>query len=170
MSTSTSSSSSSPAPPPTPPPPPPPTLNYILGFLLVGLAWGLTTPFIRRAARERERRRPTPHPLLEQPSVRDSWLRRTVCGAFFAVADLLRDPRYAVPLLVNLTGSVWFFLLVGQAELSLTVPIVNTLAFLFTVLGDWWVDQKVISRGKPSPPCVYVYMYVYVCVCVCVAW
>ena len=34
------------------------------------------------------------------------------------------------------------------AELSLTVPIVNTLAFLFTVVGDWWVDGKVISRSK----------------------
>ena len=33
------------------------------------------------------------------------------------------------------------------AELSLTVPIVNTLAFLFTVLGDWWVEGKAISRG-----------------------
>lgn len=34
------------------------------------------------------------------------------------------------------------------AELSLTVPIVNTLAFLFTVVGEWWVEGKVISRGK----------------------
>jgi len=33
------------------------------------------------------------------------------------------------------------------AELSLTVPITNSLAFLFTVLGDWYVDRKVISRG-----------------------
>ena len=32
-------------------------------------------------------------------------------------------------------------------ELSLTVPITNSLAFLFTVLGDWWVERKVISRG-----------------------
>lgn len=35
-------------------------------------------------------------------------------------------------------------------ELSLTVPIVNTLAFLFTVVGDWWVDGKVISRSMSS--------------------
>ena len=28
--------------------------------------------------------------------------------------DLLRYPAYAVPLVLNLTGSVWFFLLVGQ--------------------------------------------------------
>ncbi len=33
------------------------------------------------------------------------------------------------------------------AELSLTVPVVNTLAFLFTVVGEWWVEGKVISRG-----------------------
>lgn len=33
------------------------------------------------------------------------------------------------------------------SELSLTVPITNSLAFLFTVLGDWYVDRKVISRG-----------------------
>ena len=44
------------------------------------------------------------------------------------------------------------------AELSLTVPIVNTLAFLFTVVGEWWVESKVISRGmcmpllSPGPP------------------
>ena len=36
------------------------------------------------------------------------------------------------------------------AELSLTVPIVNTLAFLFTVIGEWWVEKKVISRGTSS--------------------
>lgn len=27
------------------------------------------------------------------------------------------------------------------------MPIVNTLAFLFTVVGEWWVEGKVISRG-----------------------
>lgn len=36
-------------------------------------------------------------------------------------------------------------------ELSLTVPITNSLAFLFTVIGDWYVDRKVISRGTVFP-------------------
>ncbi|KAI1502846.1 hypothetical protein F5X99DRAFT_407651 [Biscogniauxia marginata] len=123
--------------------PKPPAINYVAGYLLVGLAWGLTTPFIRRAAKDHN---PPAHPLLAREDVKSSWLKSKLYGAFFAVVDLLRNPRYAVPLLINLTGSVWFFLLIGQAELSLTVPIVNTLAFLFTVLGDWWVDKKVISR------------------------
>lgn len=39
-----------------------------------------------------------------------------------------------------------------KTELSLTVPITNSLAFLFTVLGDWWAEGKVISRGEfPYP-------------------
>ncbi|PSR98956.1 hypothetical protein BD289DRAFT_424808 [Coniella lustricola] len=119
-------------------------LNYIIGFTLVGIAWGLTTPFIRRAAKDHN---PQPHPLLESDAVRASWLKSKLYGAFFGVIDLLKNPRYAVPLLLNLTGSVWFFLLIGKAELSLTVPIVNSLAFLFTVLGDWLVDGKVIDKG-----------------------
>ncbi|GAB1315204.1 Integral membrane protein [Madurella fahalii] len=123
--------------------PRPPAINYILSFLLVGLAWGLTTPFIRRAAKDH---RPPPHPVLERPAVQQSWWRRRLYAGVLAVVDLLRNPRYAVPLVLNLTGSVWFFLLIGKAELSLTVPIVNTLAFLFTVVGEWWVEGKVISR------------------------
>ncbi|KAG5982768.1 hypothetical protein E4U55_001374 [Claviceps digitariae] len=125
------------------PTPNPPLVNYILSFLLVGLAWGLTTPFIRRAAQHHH---PPPHPLLDTDPIKHHWLRSRLYGAFFAVLDLLRNPRYLVPLLLNLTGSVWFFLLIGQAELSLTVPIVNTTAFLFTVLGEWYVEGKVISR------------------------
>lgn len=31
------------------------------------------------------------------------------------------------------------------------MPITNSLAFLFTVLGEWWAEGKVISRGIMSP-------------------
>ncbi|ELR10726.1 hypothetical protein VC83_06282 [Pseudogymnoascus destructans] len=129
--------------PPSPPAPAPPIANYILGFLLIGLAWGFTTPFIRAAARSHK---PPAHPILETAAVKGSRIRSAVYGAFLGITDLLKNWRYAVPLVVNLTGSVWFFLLIGQAELSLTVPITNSLAFLFTVIGDWYVEGKVISR------------------------
>jgi len=32
------------------------------------------------------------------------------------------------------------------------VPITNSLAFLFTVLGEWWAEGKVITRGAYSVP------------------
>ncbi|KAI9039349.1 uncharacterized protein KD926_009492 [Aspergillus affinis] len=206
----------------------PPVFNYILSFLLVGVAWGFTTPFIRRAAadfnarqelhqqshdesssspsnpqdpdateeRELQSRRQRRHrdeahseqetaPLREgggsesdsdededhpPPEARpawmnqnqnqgrsqtsssvktngkSSWLKTKIIGVFWTVVNLLRTPAYAIPLIVNLTGSVWFFLLVGKHELSLTVPLANSSAFLFTVLGEWYVERKVIEK------------------------
>ncbi|KAE8372095.1 hypothetical protein BDV26DRAFT_274803 [Aspergillus bertholletiae] len=177
----------------------PPVFNYILSFLLVGVAWGFTTPFIRRAAADFNARQeqhsqsqpqaPAPqepvsdeqelqqtngdntdhesetpgededHPLpaasaanthTQQPAwMRPSnsgWLRTKITTLFWTVINLLRTPAYSIPLIINLTGSVWFFLLVGQHELSLTVPLANSSAFLFTVLGEWYVERKVIEK------------------------
>jgi len=127
----------SPSDPTTTPSP----FNYILSFLIVGLCWGFTTPFIRKAA--------ITYTVPTNPSITDpnrSWISRQAAKIFFSIIGLLRSPGYAVPLVLNLTGSIWFFLLVGQAELSLTVPITNSLAFLFTVLGEWYVDGKLITR------------------------
>lgn len=77
----------------------------------------------------------------------NSWFKRKLLGIWYAVIGVLSRPAYAVPLLLNVTGSIWFFILIGKAELSLTVPITNSLAFMFTVLGEWWAEKKVISRG-----------------------
>ena len=143
----------------------PPIWRWVLSFLAVGACWGLTTPFMRKAAviRDQQPKRNRPYLTSDAP-----WLKRKFWGILYAVVDLLKNPAYAVPLLLNVTGSVWFFLLIGQAggfylfvdaltvtvrrltaipELSLTVPITNSLAFLFTVLGEWWAEGKVISRG-----------------------
>ncbi|KKZ61303.1 hypothetical protein EMCG_04079 [[Emmonsia] crescens] len=129
--------------------PPPSAFNYILSFLLVGVAWGFTTPFIRRAAVDlsaRNEQKPTSQQT-EDDAASSSWVKRKILSLFQTVVNLLRTPGYTVPLLMNLTGSVWFFLLVGKHELSLTVPITNSMAFLFTVLGEWYVEGKVISKS-----------------------
>ncbi|ORX99496.1 hypothetical protein BCR34DRAFT_628194 [Clohesyomyces aquaticus] len=126
---------------PLTPPPQPSIFRWILGFLLVGACWGLTTPFMRRAAMNYT---PPARPELTDP--RNSWVKRKVLGIWYAVIGVLSRPAYAVPLLLNITGSVWFFILIGKAELSLTVPITNSLAFMFTVLGEWWAEKKVIGR------------------------
>lgn len=108
------------------PTPTPSIFNYIIGFLLIGLAWGFTTPFIRAAARTHN---PPSHPILLQTT----GLKKTIYGAFFGVIDLLKNPRYAVPLLINLTGSVWFFLLIGKAGTQHYFPF---LSFGMPRVGD----------------------------------
>ncbi|EAW11603.1 uncharacterized protein ACLA_093020 [Aspergillus clavatus NRRL 1] len=179
----------------------PSVFNYVLSFLLVGVAWGFTTPFIRRAAAdfnarqeakqaqaqaqaqptpqqtnpaasadEQELQSQDPHPDADSDSSSEedqplsqarptrapawmkpqgsapSWLKTKIISVFWTVVNLLRTPAYAIPLVINLTGSIWFFLLVGKHELSLTVPLANSSAFLFTVLGEWYVERKVIAK------------------------
>jgi hypothetical protein len=87
--------------------------RWVVGFLVVGLCWGGTTPFMRRAAVEREKQPQRIRPYLTDPNT--PWIKKKFWGIVYAVIDLLKNPRYAVPLLLNITGSVWFFLLIGQA-------------------------------------------------------
>jgi hypothetical protein len=142
----------------------PPVFNYVLSFLLVGMAWGGTTPFIRRAAKDFQARQEahqdqaratelrntqstdddlsnddsesyedqplpspsnfaestaadtaTPQPAwMNRSSSSSSWLRTKIVSIFWTVVNLLRTPAYSIPLVINLTGSIWFFLLVGK--------------------------------------------------------
>ena len=103
--------------------PKPSPFNYILSFLLVGIAWGFTTPFIRRAAVKYKSPTAEAHPSLFDE--RKSWLSRRFWMVIYSIGGLLRTPSYAIPLLCNLTGSVWFFLLVGQAGTFFAVGILK---------------------------------------------
>lgn len=126
-STSPSTGTSTPSP-----------LNYVLSFLIVGLCWGFTTPFIRKAAITYQT--PTNRSITDPNR---SWISRQVANIFFSIIGLLRSPRYAIPLLLNLTGSIWFFLLVGQAGEPLP---------WFTVCLKIAVIKTLWSRTLPYSP------------------
>jgi hypothetical protein len=91
--------------------------NYVLGFLAVGLAWGFTTPFMRKAAITSN---PISRPQLDDP--KSSFITKKGLSIWYAVYDLVTRPAYSIPLLLNLSGSVWFFLLVGQAGMLKISP------------------------------------------------
>lgn len=95
---------------PTTPVPQPSVWRWILGFLMVGACWGLTTPLMRRAALNYT---PPARPSLTDPN--NSGLKRKALGIWYAVIGTLSRPAYAVPFLLNVTGSIWFFILIGQA-------------------------------------------------------
>src|SRR5690606_32516565 len=87
---------------------------------------------------------PTPRPQLEVLSLP----KRLFFTGIYTLLDFLRRPSYSIPLLINLTGSVWFFLLLGGAELSLTVPVVNSLALVWTAVGEWGVEKVTGVKGE----------------------
>jgi hypothetical protein len=81
----------------------PPIWRWVLSFLAVGACWGLTTPFMRRAAVIRDQQPKQQRPYLTSDA---PWAKRKIWSVLYAVMDLLRNPAYAVPLLLNVTGSV----------------------------------------------------------------
>ena len=82
-----------------------------LAALLVGILWGATNPFIRRGslvveALQREHQSQRPH------SSWKCWL----------------SPSLYIPWLANQLGSVLFVLLLGQADISVAVPVANAVS------------------------------------------
>lgn len=63
---------------------------------------------------EQEEEDNTRTPMWQKSPSEQSWLRMNIVSVFWTVVNLLRTPAYSIPLVVNLTGSVWFFLLVGK--------------------------------------------------------
>jgi hypothetical protein len=89
-------------------------LRFVLGFLVVGACWGLTTPFMRRAALDSN----APAAKRQSPDANAFWIWKRVMPLWHAVLDLVQRPAYTVPLVINLSGSALFFLIVGQAGTS----------------------------------------------------
>ncbi|KAK3710164.1 hypothetical protein QZH41_010554, partial [Actinostola sp. cb2023] len=54
---------------------------------------------------------------------------------------------YMIPFLLNQSGSVLFYLTLASADLSLAVPITNSLTFLFTILTGKLLGEENVSIG-----------------------
>ena len=98
-------------------------------FVLVGLLWGATNPLLKRGAAGIEN---VKHPnrifqfLLEMKFLGLNW-------------------RYMVPFSVNQMGAVLYYMTVGRADLTLAVPITNSLTFLFTTLFGRLLGEPISS-------------------------
>lgn len=79
--------------------------------LLVGLIWGSTNPFIRRGTLAVEAAARTP-----QEGKDKGALHRWV------------TPGLVIPWLANQLGSVLFVVLLGQADISMAVPVANAIS------------------------------------------
>ncbi|KAM3582554.1 hypothetical protein VKS41_005199 [Umbelopsis sp. WA50703] len=51
--------------------------------------------------------------------------------------------QYLLPLMINLSGSMAYYYTLGKAELSLAVPITNSVTFIFTLLTGKLLGERV---------------------------
>ncbi|KAJ1967853.1 hypothetical protein IWQ62_001592 [Dispira parvispora] len=107
-------------------------LDTSVGFILVALCWGFTNPFIKRGTVG-----------LENVPRYDRWWKQTLAETWF----LLTRWQYIVPLAINLSGSMVYYYTLGKSDLSLAVPITNSLTFVFTAFAGYLLGECNYSRN-----------------------
>ncbi|EGF83313.1 hypothetical protein BATDEDRAFT_9024, partial [Batrachochytrium dendrobatidis JAM81] len=106
----------------------------IVGLFIVAICWGFTNPFIKSGSKGLE--------AVSLKHASSSWWTRQAAELWF---------------LVNLSGSTVYYYTLGDADISLAVPITNSLTLALTVLsgialgesfGSW---RRILGMG-----CVFV--------------
>ncbi|KAK7100876.1 transmembrane protein 234 homolog [Littorina saxatilis] len=95
-------------------------------LLVVAALWGGTNPFIKRGSR----------------GVEDIKEDGAVAQFLREFAFLFFNMRYLIPFLINQMGSVVYYITLSSADLSLAVPITNSLTFIFTSLAGRVLGEK----------------------------
>ncbi|KAJ2662918.1 hypothetical protein IWW48_001626 [Coemansia sp. RSA 1200] len=101
-------------------------LQSCFGFVLTALCWGFTNPFIKRGSEG-----------IEQIK-RSNWIAQTFAETLF----LFTNWRYVVPLAINLSGSAVYYYTLSSADITIAVPITNSLALIFTIMAGVLVGEK----------------------------
>lgn len=107
------------------------TLDSIVYLAFVALLWGVTNPFIKKGSKGLE-------------NVKAS----SKFGQFFKeLAFLVTQLKYIIPFIINQLGSVLYFLTLGNADISLAVPVTNSLTFVITAITGWFLGEEKIHRN-----------------------
>jgi len=100
-------------------------------LVVVGIIWGCTNPLMKLGSKG----------ITEIPPKGNAFLQ------FFAeFYFLITRWKYLLPFLINLSGSVVFYKSLSNTDISLVVPITNSLTFLFTILMGWILGEEVLHR------------------------
>ncbi len=91
-----------------------------LSFILVAAIWGCTNPLLKKGS-------DTTKPLALAERTDNAMLK-----SFSLVIATLLNWRFSVPFLINQAGSLVYFYLLGSTDISMAVPICNSLTFVFT--------------------------------------
>ncbi|XP_057197961.1 transmembrane protein 234 [Triplophysa rosa] len=102
------------------------SIGEVLCLLLVAILWGGTNPFLKKGTEGIERVQ------------RGNKLLQFMSEVKFLCLNF----KYLVPFILNQSGSLVFYFTLASTDLSLAVPMVNSLTFLFTLLMGKWLGEE----------------------------
>jgi hypothetical protein len=103
-------------------------LTSLASMVLVGALWGCTNPLLRKGAVETTASN-------DRKSSSNSFLRSTL--------RLFLNAKVWLPYLLNQSGSIVFYILLANSDLSLAVPVCNALALVFSLITGIFVGEPI---------------------------
>lgn len=104
----------------------------MLALVLVAALWGGTQPLLKRASVG-----------LQQVQERN-WARQLLQE----MKTLFLNPEYLMPFLLNQSGSLLYYLTLASTDLTLAVPICNSLAIVFTLIVGKLLGEDVGGKRE----------------------
>ncbi|XP_025110588.1 transmembrane protein 234 homolog isoform X1 [Pomacea canaliculata] len=102
------------------------TLEESAWLLVVAAMWGATNPLIKKGSKGVE--------LIKEDSAFSQFLAE--------FQFLFFNIKYLIPFLLNQMGSVLYYIMLSSTDLSLAVPLTNSLTFIFTSLSGRILGEK----------------------------
>ncbi|MES1915330.1 MAG: hypothetical protein MHM6MM_007299 [Cercozoa sp. M6MM] len=121
------------------------TIEQFLRFLLTGLLWGATNPFINSANAKKDKKEGKSTSKQRQKDAENRSKIAQIAAEIFAV---FRNWRFLLPFGLNQLGSVSYTASLQSAPVSLALPVCNALALLFTALvSNLLGEKRLTARG-----------------------
>ncbi|CEI85966.1 hypothetical protein RMCBS344292_00415 [Rhizopus microsporus] len=109
------------------------SIRQLFGFILVAICWGSTNPLIKKGSAGLEK-------------VSERYPQGGLQKWFAEIKYLLTKWQYLVPLVINLSGSIVYYYTLGKSDMSLAVPITNSLTFIFSLLTGLLLGESIGGR------------------------
>eukprot|EP01095_Lingulamoeba_sp_RSL-Kostka_P000108 TRINITY_DN1019_c0_g1_i1.p1 TRINITY_DN1019_c0_g1~~TRINITY_DN1019_c0_g1_i1.p1 ORF type:complete len:126 (+),score=1.83 TRINITY_DN1019_c0_g1_i1:120-497(+) len=106
-------------------------LENIFYLLIVAILWGCTNPFLKRGSK----------------GIRTIQNSNIIIKTILEFWFLFSRWQYLFPFLINIGGSVLFYYSLANIEISLVVPITNSMTFLFTTLISILLGEEGINKN-----------------------
>ncbi|PNI15695.1 TMEM234 isoform 8 [Pan troglodytes] len=108
------------------------SLGQVLALVLVAALWGGTQPLLKRASAGLQR--------VHEPTWAQQLLQE--------MKTLFLNTEYLMPFLLNQCGSLLYYLTLASTDLTLAVPICNSLAIIFTLIVGKALGEDIGGKRK----------------------
>ena len=112
------------------------TLTNVTTWILVGALWGCTNPFLRKGLTKPETKQC-------QQDAPPTQKRINIGSKILHALSMFRYIRVWLPYLLNQSGSILYYKVLADSNLTLAVPICNSLTLLFSVMTSFALGERV---------------------------